>query len=115
MKTTGLQATLITFFLLVLGYTLAVALPNNFDLLTPFLSNITSISWSGQFNLDFSAYLTLSGLWIMYRHQFSGKGIAMGLAAMVLGILLFAPYVWYQLRKAKGDLPTLLLGQQKAF
>lgn len=112
MKTTGLQTILIAFFLLVLGYTLAVALPNNFDLLTPFLNNITTISWSGQFNLDFSAYLTLSGLWIMYRHQFSGSGIVLGLAAMVLGILLFAPYVLFQLREAKGDIPTLLLGKR---
>ena len=77
-----------------------------------FLSNVKSINWSGQFNLDFMSYLTLSGLWVMWRNHVSGKSIVIGLVAMILGIIFFAPYVLVLLVQEKGDLKKVLVGNR---
>ena len=76
------------------------------------LTNIQSLKWSGQFNLDFCCYLTLSGLWIMWRNRFNGLSILIGCAAMILGIIFFAPYILFLLRKENGDLKKLLVGNR---
>lgn len=75
-----------------------------------FISNLQSLSWSGQFALDFSCYLTLSGLWVMWRHKFTSFSIVFGIVAMIAGIIVFVPYVLYLLTKEKGDLKKLLVG-----
>ncbi|GAB2521482.1 hypothetical protein [Spirosoma aerophilum] len=77
-----------------------------------FLANIASLTWNGQFNLDFSCYLALSGLWIMWRNKFAPAAIVLGLAAMILGILAFAPYLLYLLTKENGDLKKVLIGDR---
>jgi hypothetical protein len=46
----------------------------------------------------------------MWRNQFNSKGIVLGLAAMILGIVVFAPYVLYLLFETKGDLKRVLVG-----
>jgi hypothetical protein len=83
--------------------------PNLFDI---FLSNIQSLKWNGQFNLDFSCYLTLSGLWMMWRNKFTPSSIVFGIVAMILGIIVFAPYILYVLTKENGDLKKLLIGNR---
>ena len=75
-----------------------------------FFNNLTTINWNGQFNLDFSCYLTLSGVWIMWRNRFSISSILFALIAMILGIIAFAPYLFYLLTKENGDLKKVLLG-----
>lgn len=82
------------------------------DLFSVFISNIQSLKWSGQFDLDFSCYLTLSGIWIMWRNRFNSQSIFLGLIAMVFGILFFAPYLLFLLQKEKGDLKKLVVGKQ---
>ena len=76
------------------------------------IDNIASMKWSGQFNLDFFCYLTLSGIWIMWRDKFSGKSVLLGIVAMVLGIVFFAPYVLWLLTKEKGDMKRVLIGDR---
>lgn len=73
---------------------------------------VLSMKWMGQFTLDFNCYLMLSALWIMWRSTFTAKSIAMALAAMVLGIVVFAPYLLYLLIKEKGDLKAVLIGNR---
>jgi hypothetical protein len=80
------------------------------NFISAFISNVLQVGWSGQFNLDFACYLVLSGLWVMWRNQFNSKGIVLGLAAMILGIVVFAPYVLYLLFETKGDLKRVLVG-----
>lgn len=80
---------------------------NLFPIIT---SNISSMTWSGQFNADFSCYLLLSGMWIMWRNKFSSSSIIISLAAMIIGIMVFAPYLIYLTIKEKGDLRKVLLG-----
>ncbi len=75
-----------------------------------FTNNLTALNWNGQFNLDFSCYLTLSGLWIMWRNRFSISSIVFAFIAMIIGIIAFAPYLFYLLTKEKGDLKKVLLG-----
>lgn len=75
-------------------------------------NNIAALNWNGQFNLDFSCYLTLSGIWIMWRGKFSMGSIIMALIAMIIGIMAFAPYLLYLLAKEKGNLHKVLLGEQ---
>jgi len=97
---------------LLIGYTLYTAHSQGWNLMQVFVQNIMSLSWNGQFNLDFSCYLTLSALWIMWRNQFSVKSIAIGVTAMVIGIMAFAPYLLYLLTIEKGDLRKLLIGNR---
>jgi hypothetical protein len=80
------------------------------NLMQIFFSNVMALSWNGQFNLDFLCYLTLSGLWIMWRNRFSTSSVFMGILAMIMGIIVFAPYILYLLNKENGDLKRLLIG-----
>jgi hypothetical protein len=82
------------------------------NLLKAFTNNILLLSWSGQFNLDFLCYLTLSGFWIMWRNKFTIKSIFTGLIAMVLGIVMFAPYLLWLINKENGDIKRVLVGDK---
>lgn len=82
------------------------------DFFSVFLANIKSLTWTGQFNLDFLCYLTLSGLWIMWRNKFSGKSILVGTVATILGIVFFAPYLLWLIYKENGDLKRVLVGDK---
>ena len=73
----------------------------------------TSLMWMGQFSLDFSCYLILSALWIGWRNKFSPDSIVLAILAMILGIIVFAPYLLFLLNKEKGDLKAVLLGSRE--
>lgn len=76
------------------------------------IDNILAFNWNGQFNLDFSCYLTLSGIWIMWRNKFSLPSIIIAVVAMIIGIMFFAPYLLYLLAKEQGNLKKVLWGEQ---
>jgi hypothetical protein len=82
------------------------------NLFSVFLNSLQSLTWTGQFNLDFSCYLTISGLWIMWRNKFNGLSILLGLAAMVLGIIFFAPYLLWLINREQGDFKRVLVGDR---
>lgn len=107
-----LKALLITQTIAVLIYTFSAYQKEGATLFGIFISNLQSFHWNGQFNLDFSCYLVLSGLWTMWRNKFSAASIAVGSMAMVVGILLFAPYILFLLTKEKGDLKKVLTGER---
>lgn len=73
---------------------------------------VTSMTWMGQFALDFQCYLILSALWIAWRNKFSVKSIMIAIIAMILGIIVFAPYLLYLLYKEKGDFKVVLIGDR---
>ena len=77
-----------------------------------FVGNILAGGWNGQFNADFASYLGLSGLWIMWRNRFTPASIILAIAAMIIGIILFAPYLMYLLNKEQGDLKKVLVGDR---
>jgi|688.fasta_scaffold1852417_1 hypothetical protein len=96
----------------LLTYTFLVFQKEGADLFSVFTNNLLSLNWSGQFNLDFMCYLILSGFWIIWRNKYSSKSIPLGLAAMVLGIVLFAPYILWLTNKENGDLKRVLIGNR---
>lgn len=109
---TLLKLLLIIQTLALLVYT-GIAVENEgWTLFAVFINNINAFNWNGQFNLDFSCYLTISGLWIMWRNKFSITSIIIGIVAMIIGIIAFAPYLLNLLIIEKGDLKKVLLGEQ---
>lgn len=96
----------------VLIYSISAFQNEGANLFGIFISNIQSFNWNGQFNVDFSSYLTLSGLWIMWRNKFSASSIAVAIVAMIIGIIIFAPYLLFLLTKEKGDLKKVLIGER---
>ncbi|WMN07868.1 hypothetical protein QYS48_30160 [Marivirga arenosa] len=72
----------------------------------------TSLTWMGQFALDFQCYLILSALWVAWRNNFSINSIVIAIVAMILGIIIFAPYLLFLLSKEKGDLKRVLIGNR---
>ena len=85
----------------LLVYTVFAIQTDGLNLFAVLIDNVKALGWSGQFNLDFACYLVLSGLWIMQRGKFKAPAIAAGLAAMVLGIVFFAPFLMYELLKGR--------------
>jgi hypothetical protein len=96
------------------GYTLVVGINHGWNLLPIAISNITDMTWSGQFNLDFMTFLGLSGIWVAWRHQFTGGAIALGVVAFVGGMMFLAPYLLWASAQAGGDVKILLLGKERA-
>ncbi|MGB6150930.1 MAG: hypothetical protein WA913_11070 [Pricia sp.] len=72
-----------------------------------------SMKWIGQFTVDFNCYLILSALWILWRNKYSANSIIIALIAMLLGIIVFAPYLLYLLIREKGDLKKVLISAER--
>ncbi|MCT0213231.1 hypothetical protein [Synechococcus sp. CS-1327] len=84
---TAFRMVLISMFLALLGYTAVVNSQHGPGRLGAFIGNMQLMDWSGQFNLDVLLMLMLSALLMMWRHQFSGPGVMLGLAALSKGPL----------------------------
>jgi hypothetical protein len=91
-------------------YTVYAVKHEGWSLFRVLTDSIFALNWAGQFNLDFSCYLTLSGLWILWRNKFSWTSVIMAIIAMIMGIMVFAPYLLYLLSVEKGDLKKVLVG-----
>ncbi len=107
-----LKSLLIIQTVALLVYTGFAVKNESWTLLQVILDNITSLSWNGQFSLDFSCYLTLSAIWIMWRNKFTVTSILLGVLAMIIGIIVFAPYLLFLLVRENGDLKKLLIGNR---
>lgn len=81
------------------------------SLFSVLFTNLKSLGWSGQFNVDLLCYSTLSGIWIMWRNKFAGSAILIGVLAMSSGMLIFAPYLLWLIGKEKGDLKRVIVGE----
>lgn len=110
---TAFRMLLISMFLALLGYTAVVISQQGLGLVAVFISNLQQLEWSGQFNLDFSFMLMISALWVMWRHQFSGVGVMLGLAALVGGVLFLSTYLFIQSFRLNGKVVPLLIGPQR--
>ena len=109
---TLLKSLLIVQTVALIVYSLIAANKEGWSLFNIFTENVASLNWNGQFNLDFSSYLLLSGLWIMWRNKFTISSMIIGVIAMIAGIVVFAPYLLYLLIIEKGDLKKLLVGER---
>jgi hypothetical protein len=111
-KTSILQLLLIFQTILLIVYTVIVFTKNDPNLFSVFINNIINFNWNGQFSLDFSSYLVLSGIWIMWRNKFSYSSIFIGTIAAIIGIMVFAPYLLYLTIKHKGEMKLVLMGER---
>tara|TARA_R110002094_G_scaffold2207_5_gene9299 strand:+ start:920 stop:1261 length:342 start_codon:yes stop_codon:yes gene_type:complete len=105
-----LRSLLLIFFAALSFYTAAVVLRDGVGLIPVFLAGLLSLTWQGQFNLDFAGYLALSGLWVAWRSGFTGAGITLGVIATFAGMLFFAPLALILMGRSGGDVRKLLLG-----
>lgn len=109
-----LRALLWTMLVALTGYTGVVISSHGWNLLPVFFGDIATMAWPGQFNLDFLFMLTLSGIWVAWRHRFSMAGIALGVLAFFGGALFLTIYLLIAISQAHGDPNTLLLGSSRA-
>lgn len=107
------RAFLVTIFVVIAGYTFAVASNHGLNLLPVFFGDMAALNWPGQFNLDFMCMLLLSGLWVGWRHQFSAVGLVLGLVAVFGGALFLSAYLLFASVRVKGDIRALLLGEAR--
>ncbi len=110
----GFRLLLAFFSVGIIGYTAVVIFNHGWNLLPVFFGDMAAMTWPGQFNADFTCFLTLSGLWLAWRHHFSPGGLALGLLGLFGGIMVLAPYLLMASRQADGDMRVLLLGKERA-
>lgn len=95
----------------IVVYTMFSFINEGPNLFAVFIKNLLALNWNGQFNLDFMSYLTLSGIWIMWRDKFSLISVITGFSAMILGILFFAPYLIFLFYKENTSIKKVLVGR----
>lgn len=102
---------LVMLLIAVGGYTIAVSLTQGMNLLPVFFGAMGTLTWQGQFNADFLGMLSLSAIWVAWRHRFTPVGLLLGLLALNLGVLFLAVYLLVQsFRAANGA--ALLTGDR---
>ena len=111
---TSFRILLIVLWATIVGYTAVVIANHGIGLLDVFFGDMAAMGWPGQFNLDFTSLLTLSGLWVAWRHQFSSAGIALGALAFFGGGLFLTTYLFIVSVQARGDMREVLLGKARA-
>jgi hypothetical protein len=111
---TAFRTLLALIFVAVVSYTVPVVAQHGLNLFPVFFGGIAKMGWAGQFNVDFTGFLTLSGLWLAWRHHFSPGGLALGVLGFFGGAPVLTAYLFVASLRAKGDVATLLLGQARA-
>ncbi|XWN31149.1 MAG: hypothetical protein ROR55_27470 [Devosia sp.] len=107
---TGFRIVLGVLLVVNVAYTLNVGINHGWNLIEIYLSELAQMRWQGQFLVDFTSYLLLSGLWVAWRGGFSAGAIVLGVAAACLGIIFTSVYVFYLTFRTDGDMKTLFLG-----
>lgn len=95
-------------------YTFIVGSNHGWNLLPIFFSDIREMKWPGQFNFDFTTFLSLSGIWVAWRHRFTLSGLILGVIAFFGGMMFLAPYLLYASVQSAGDAKVLFLGKERA-
>lgn len=108
----ALRALLVGMTLGLAVYTVIAVSHDGANLFPAFLGDVAKAGWPGQFDLDFSCYLLLSGTWITWRHRFTPAGLALGLLGAIGGTLVLAPYLLVESFRAQGDMRLVLLGRR---
>jgi hypothetical protein len=104
---------LATCLIIVSVYTTVTIANHGLNFLPIFLADLAAMGWPGQFNLDFSFMLTLSALWVAWRHQFSLPGLLLAGLAAIGGSLFLSTYLLVLSWQVKGNINQLLLGSNR--
>ena len=111
---TAFRVLLIAMCAILVGYTGVVISNHGMGLFNVFFGDMAAMGWPGQFNLDFMFMLTLSALWVAWRHQFSLAGLILGLLAYFGGSLFLTIYLCVLSGLTRGDVEKMLLGKRRA-
>lgn len=109
----GLRTLLVVIFAVLTLYTLVVITNHGINLLPVFFGDMAQLAWPGQFNLDFMRFLALSALWVAWRHQFSGAGLALAVLAFFGGAVFLSVYLFIHSFKVNNNLVALLVGPSR--
>lgn len=101
---------LVAVWLVLMGYTAVVIAGHGPGLLPVFFGDIKAMTWPGQFNLDFTFMLSLSALWVSWRHRFSPAGLGLGLLALFGGASFLTLYLLVVSFQARGNVQEMLVG-----
>lgn len=110
----GFRALLLAIFGTIVVYTTVVVSNHGLGLLPVFFGDIARMEWPGQFNLDFSGFLTLSAVWLAWRHHFSLPGLGLGVLGFFGGAPVLTAYLFIVSFRCDGDAGVLLLGPERA-
>ena len=111
---TNFRALLAGIWLVLVGYTAVVIANHGTGLFAIFFGDIAKVGWPGQFNLDFLFMLTLSAIWVAWRHHFSIAGLALALLAFTGGSLFLSTYLLVQIWRLGPDVKRILVGPDRA-
>lgn len=109
----GFRVLLAVMFAGISAYTAVVVARHGLDLLPVFFGDMAEMAWPGQFNLDFMGMLTLSALWVGWRHGFSAGGLGLAVLAFFFGAPFLTVYLLATSVQAKGDMREILLGRSR--
>ena len=110
---TAFRVLLMVLFGGVFAYTAIVVANHGLGLLPIFFRDIMAMGWPGQFNVDFTGFLTLAAVWVAWRHRFSVMGLVLGLVAFFGGSLFLTAYLLVASFVVRGDAVALLVGPDR--
>ncbi len=111
---TMFRALLIAMLAVIVGYTSVVASNHGMNFFPVYNADVLAMAWPGQFDVDFSCFLVLSGLWVAWRHHFSAAGLGLAVLAFFGGILFLSIYLLIASFQEQGDIKAVLLGRRRA-
>lgn len=109
---TAFRIFLVTFLIVLLVYTVVVAVNHGLDLFSVFFGDMLAMNWPGQFNLDFMGFLMLSALWVVWRNDFTPISFVLGLFAFLGGMTFLPVYLLFLSFKTDGNIAQMVLGRQ---
>lgn len=101
---------LLVLLLVLSAYTLVVLSDYGPNLFAVFFGDMMALGWPGQFNLDFMMMLSLSALWVAWRHSFSVNGLLLSVLAFFGGAMFLTVFLSVLCVQHKGDVKAMLLG-----
>jgi hypothetical protein len=110
---TFLRTFLGVFAVALVAYTAVVIANHGWNPFAVFFGDMLAMNWAGQFNFDFSGFLTLSALWTAWRNGFSPLGLVLALVAFFGGMLFLSLYLLVLSASAR-DIGELVAGPRPA-
>jgi hypothetical protein len=97
-------------WLAIFVYTAVVIANHGANLFPVFFGDMAAMGWPGQFNFDFMFLLSLSALWVAWRHQFTAGGLVLAFLAAIGGAAVLSIYLLVVSFRVKGDVRALVMG-----
>ena len=94
------------------AYTGKVLSTEGWTLFQVFFGDMAKLQWPGQFNLDFMFMLSMSGLWVAWRHRFSPVGLGLGVLAFFGGFGFLGVYLLVLSLRSRDGIRGILLGDR---